>query len=125
VTGGEQLRAQASSRGVAVSYQDWQGHTVEVSAETLAAVLDALGDPIPPPAAPVRTAPLEAVFPDRRGWGFTVQLYSVRSADSWGHGDFHDLAELATWSASAHGADFVLVNPLHAAVPMSDVMRLV
>ncbi len=28
-----------------------------------------------------------------------------------------DLADLAVWSASQHGAGFILVNPLHAASP--------
>jgi 4-alpha-glucanotransferase len=50
-----------------------------------------------------------------RGWGFMTQLYSVRSERSWGLGDLADLGELAAWSARSHGADFVLVNPLHAA----------
>jgi 4-alpha-glucanotransferase len=48
-------------------------------------------------------------------WGLAAQLYSVRSASSWGAGDLADLTALATWSAKAHRADFVLVNPLHAA----------
>ena len=39
----------------------------------------------------------------------------MRSAGSWGVGDLRDLATLAEWSAREHGADFVLVNPLHAA----------
>lgn len=51
----------------------------------------------------------------RRAWGLAVQLYSVRSRQSWGIGDLTDLANLALWSASAHGAGYVLVNPLHAA----------
>lgn len=51
----------------------------------------------------------------RRAWGLAVQLYSVRSRRSWGIGDLTDLADLALWSASVHGADYVLVNPLHAA----------
>jgi 4-alpha-glucanotransferase len=59
--------------------------------------------------------------PERRGWGFTVQLYSVRSRQSWGHGDLRDLAELAAWSGGALGAAFVLVNPLHAAEPRPPV----
>jgi 4-alpha-glucanotransferase len=50
------------------------------------------------------------------GWGFAAQLYSVRSAASWGVGDLTDLETLATWSAGL-GADYVLVNPLHAAEP--------
>jgi 4-alpha-glucanotransferase len=53
----------------------------------------------------------------RRGWGLATQLYSVRSKRSWGVGDFADLAELAA-VAGARGADYVLVNPLHAADPV-------
>ncbi|HUH72214.1 MAG TPA: 4-alpha-glucanotransferase [Mycobacterium sp.] len=53
----------------------------------------------------------------RRAWGLATQLYSVRSRQSWGIGDLTDLTDLAVWSASRHGADFVLVNPLHAATP--------
>ena len=60
-------------------------------------------------------------LPDRMGehraWGLATQLYSVRSHQSWGVGDLADLEDLAVWSAGAHGADFVLVNPLHAAEP--------
>jgi len=50
-----------------------------------------------------------------------VQLYSLRSRASWGHGDLRDLADLAAWSGRGLGADFVLVNPLHAAEPLSPV----
>jgi 4-alpha-glucanotransferase len=53
----------------------------------------------------------------RRAWGLAAQLYSVRSRESWGIGDLTDLTDLAVWSASRHGADYVLVNPLHAATP--------
>lgn len=53
----------------------------------------------------------------RRGWGLAVQLYSARSHRSWGVGDLTDLTDLAVWSAGRHGADFILVNPLHAAAP--------
>ncbi|OBJ45017.1 4-alpha-glucanotransferase [Mycobacterium colombiense] len=53
----------------------------------------------------------------RRAWGLAVQLYSVRSRQSWGIGDLTDLTDLAVWSASLHGADYLLVNPLHAAAP--------
>jgi len=51
-------------------------------------------------------------------WGFMAQLYSVRSRQSWGLGDLADLAELASWSGRQLGADFLLVNPLHAAEPV-------
>lgn len=52
---------------------------------------------------------------DRQSWGFAAQLYAVRSESSWGLGDLADLAELADWSGRDLGADFVLINPLHAA----------
>jgi 4-alpha-glucanotransferase len=56
----------------------------------------------------------------RRGWGLATQLYSVRSKRSWGIGDFADLADLAALSG-ARGADYILVNPLHAAEPVPPV----
>ncbi len=52
-----------------------------------------------------------------RQWGFMTQVYAMRSESSWGSGDLVDLAELAAWSGHAEGADFVLVNPMHAASP--------
>ena len=52
----------------------------------------------------------------RHAWGFAAQLYSVRSAESWGVGDLADLTDLSVWSAGL-GADYVLVNPLHVAEP--------
>lgn len=60
---------------------------------------------------------LPAAVAGRRAWGFMAQLYSVRSRASWGVGDLADLADLAWLSAREAGADFVLVNPLHAAEP--------
>jgi 4-alpha-glucanotransferase len=68
------------------------------------------------PARLTTARPLE----ERRGWGVATQLYSVRSRRSWGIGDFADLADLATLSG-ARGADYVLVNPLHAAEPVPPV----
>ncbi|MEE6296350.1 4-alpha-glucanotransferase [Georgenia wangjunii] len=67
-----------------------------------------------------------AVTPDRltepalakdRGWGFMAQLYSVRSRTSWGIGDLADLGELTSFFGEL-GADFLLINPLHAAEPV-------
>lgn len=47
-------------------------------------------------------------------WGLMTQLYAMRSEKSWGTGDLADLADAGAWAAGL-GADFVLVNPLHAA----------
>ncbi len=54
-----------------------------------------------------------------RQWGFMTQVYSMRSEGSWGVGDLVDLADLAAWSGHAEGADFVLVNPMHASLPIA------
>ncbi|HEY0949028.1 4-alpha-glucanotransferase [Nocardioides sp.] len=54
--------------------------------------------------------------PERRSWGWAVQLYAARSAASWGIGDLGDLRTLCAWT-QGHGGGFVLVNPLHAVAP--------
>lgn len=47
-----------------------------------------------------------------------AQLYSVRSEKSWGIGDTRDLTELVALFGDL-GADFLLINPLHATSPVS------
>ncbi len=125
----EQLIERARKAGIIPEYHDWQGRRVSVSTGTLGAILEVLGQQVPggtlsaadaPGPPPAEEAPRLAL-PRSRQWGFAVQLYSVRSAASWGHGDLHDLAELARWSAAELGAGFVLVNPLHAAEPLPPV----
>jgi 4-alpha-glucanotransferase len=68
---------------------------------------------------PLVGAPAAAPDPlgGRRGWGWQVQLYQLRSARCWGVGDYADLATLAC-AAAAHGAEVLLVNPLHARTPV-------
>ncbi|WOX24341.1 4-alpha-glucanotransferase [Streptomyces solicathayae] len=66
-------------------------------------------------------APERLPQPPERVHGLLVQLYSVLSARSWGMGDLGDLREMAGWAGRTHGAGFVQVNPLHAAVPGAPV----
>jgi len=138
------VRRRAAELGVSVNYWDWQGHEITVSDETLRAIVTALEavplaagpasgqapGPVGSEAGPVGSEPgpagqggseTVAPVPSGRSWGFTVQLYSLRSRHSWGHGDLRDLAEFAAWSARALGAGFVLINPLHAAEPVPPV----
>ncbi|HVA59106.1 MAG TPA: 4-alpha-glucanotransferase [Mycobacteriales bacterium] len=69
---------------------------------------------------PVAVTPYRLPPPDRT-WGWAVQLYATRSAASWGVGDLADLRRLAGWSAHAHHAGLLLVNPLHAVAPVTPV----
>ncbi len=55
----------------------------------------------------------------KRIWGYATQLYSVASRDSWGVGDLVDLEDLTVWSATQTYAGYVLINPLHAAQPVT------
>ncbi|MEJ5998480.1 4-alpha-glucanotransferase [Corynebacterium sp. H130] len=53
--------------------------------------------------------------------GAMSQMYSVRSKNSWGMGDFNDLGATAEVLAKEADADFLLINPLHAAEPFPPV----
>lgn len=53
------------------------------------------------------------------GWGWQVQLYASRTRDSWGIGDFRDLA-LICRIARGQGATCVQVSPVHASAPIDE-----
>lgn len=116
-----ELRELAAALGVAVTYWDWQGNERQVPGETLAKIAGVLESAPPAPAGLPADEGVTAPVPERRSWGFTLQLYSLRSRGSWGHGDLRDLADFAAWSAADLGADFVVINPLHAAEPLPPV----
>jgi 4-alpha-glucanotransferase len=48
-----------------------------------------------------------------RIWGWAVQLYALRSRESWGIGDLADLRRFGRWAAR-EGASALMVNPLAA-----------
>ncbi|HEX5431485.1 MAG TPA: 4-alpha-glucanotransferase, partial [Bryobacteraceae bacterium] len=52
-----------------------------------------------------------------RIWGWSAQIYAMRSRSSWGIGDLADLRRLGEWAKSI-GAGMVLINPLNAALPV-------
>lgn len=59
--------------------------------------------------------PAELVM-DKKIWGASVQLYTLRSDNNWGIGDFSDLKALAI-ALAQQGADIVGLNPIHALYP--------
>jgi 4-alpha-glucanotransferase len=108
----------AQSWGVVPAYYSHQGELMHAAPETTQAILDAMGASGDRPRrirrrpfAPGRCAPAP-----KRTWGWAVQLYAVRSKDSWGIGDLADLRELAGWSRR-EGASVLLINPLGAQPP--------
>ncbi len=46
-------------------------------------------------------------------WGLSINLYSIRSCQNWGVGDFGDLKKIVKWVSGLKGG-FVGINPLHA-----------
>ncbi len=85
--------------------------TVQVG-DPLPAGVHLLADGTPVVVGPPALPPL-----DRRVWGWQLQLYQLRSARSWGIGDYADLRTLAR-ELGARGADVLLVNPMHAVTPV-------
>jgi 4-alpha-glucanotransferase len=105
--------------GVLPSYHSYLGQLIETPAALEDAILAAMGAtgerprrvrPIGLPDEPCTQGP-------DRAWGWAVQLYAVRSKDSWGIGDMGDLRRLARWSRG-QGASVVLLNPLGAQSPV-------
>ncbi|MCA7015140.1 4-alpha-glucanotransferase [Dickeya dadantii] len=66
--------------------------------------------------APARCYEPDPLTQGKRWWGVMVQLYTLRSSDNWGIGDFGDLKTLVEQVARRGGA-FVGLNPLHALYP--------
>lgn len=52
-----------------------------------------------------------------RTWGWSIQLYALRTRESWGVGDLADLRQFGRWSRGA-GASCILLNPLGAQTPI-------
>lgn len=63
-----------------------------------------------------KTAYQPPVLEQKKAWGLNVQLYSLRSQQNWGIGDFADLTYLIK-QASQYGVDFIGINPLHLLYP--------
>ena len=104
--------------GILPSYFGWQGNLVETTQATSEAILAAMGATRDqPPRVRRPKLPSEpCAAPPERAWGWAIQLYALRSRDSWGIGDLGDLRGFARWSKK-RGASLILLNPLGAQTP--------
>lgn len=66
--------------------------------------------------APAKCFEPPPVVAGEKLWGVAVQLYTLRSRQNWGIGDFADL-EFVVRHTALHGGAFVGLNPLHALFP--------
>ena len=66
--------------------------------------------------APARCYEPQALKEGKKLWGACVQLYTLRSENNWGIGDFGDLRAMLPEIARRGGA-FIGLNPIHALYP--------
>ncbi len=79
-------------------------------------ILEEVGAELRLVVAPPRCHLSPALDKAGEAWGFAVQLYSLRSRNDWGIGDFGTLTEFAE-TAAGLGAHLIGLNPLHALFP--------
>jgi 4-alpha-glucanotransferase len=70
----------------------------------------------PQPIARADVTDERAAPAPERVWGWALQVYALRSKESWGIGDFADLRRFGRWARST-GASIALLNPLGAQLP--------
>jgi len=66
--------------------------------------------------APTACYKQPALENNKKLWGPSIQLYTLRTQHNWGMGDFGDLKQLVADIAS-RGGDFVGLNPIHSLFP--------
>jgi 4-alpha-glucanotransferase len=112
------LAETAQKFGIELNYFDVSGRRHEAGEQTLARLIAAMLETGVPPRGDEAPAEFMRAFQGdgRRLWALAIQLYALRSARNWGHGDFTDLARLIALAA-ARGVSAVGLNPLHALFP--------
>lgn len=65
---------------------------------------------------PPRCFEPSALLAGKKLWGATVQLYTLRSENNWGVGDFGDLKKMVE-EVGKRGGAFVGLNPIHSLYP--------
>jgi 4-alpha-glucanotransferase len=109
------LRQRAERLGVAIAYTDGRGRRLEVGAETLRRVVDALerggGATGGTAATPAPVTPTWHRTGTPRSWGVATHLAALRTARSRAVADLRDFESAARWIRE-HGGDVITVLPL-------------
>ncbi|QIM66031.1 4-alpha-glucanotransferase [Mannheimia granulomatis] len=83
---------------------------------TLSIQNDKLSESCPLIVTPQKAFQPKPLQNKKKLWGAFLQLYTLRSEQNWGIGDFGDLKQFLS-NMAAQGADFVGLNPTHALFP--------
>src|SRR3982074_2378925 len=86
----------AARWGILPSYYGWQGDLVETPQATSEAILAAMGatQDRPPSMRRPKLPDEPCAPPPKRAWGWAIQLYALRSRESWGVGHLAALRRL-------------------------------
>ena len=108
----------ATAWGVRRGYVGYRGDIVTPPESSIEAIVRSMaGDRTRPRRRPRTAATTDRCAPPpKRAWGWAVQVYAIRSQQSWGIGDLADLRRLGRW-ARASGASVMLISPLGAQAP--------
>ena len=106
----------AESLGIQNSYIGFRGDVIQAPPSSIEAIVNAMAGDEPRRIPVPQRGPQKCAPPPERAWGWSVQVYAVRSRDSWGIGDFADLRGLGRWAAES-GASVMLISPLGAQAP--------
>ncbi|HYW76476.1 MAG TPA: glycogen debranching protein GlgX [Gammaproteobacteria bacterium] len=112
------LAYQSLAAGINTEYTDISGTRRQSPASALDKLIDAVGkNPVPPYTPPGSRQPecwLPGSIANPPGiWALATQIYSLRSAQSWGIGDYADLARWVDIVANV-GAAGIQLSPVHA-----------
>src|SRR5579859_452344 len=109
----------AAAWGVKRTYVGYRGDLVRPPDTTIDAIVGAMAGsrkrrPKRPPPPDGHSGVCAA--PPSRAWGWAVQVYAIRSRESWGIGDLADLRRMGSWARES-GASVMLTSPLGAQAP--------
>lgn len=116
------LRARAAACGIEPGYHDYTGEWQPAPDKTLQLLVDALEpefESLPALDEPWATVGAQRCYPPpgRRLWGWSLQLYALRSTASWGMGDLSDLRVFGERARREQGTNTLMVNPIGASTP--------